>query len=208
VSFYENKILPHLIHAACSQPPIMHLREKVVRLAKGKVLEVGIGTGINLTFYNPRNVEFVWGLEPSAAMRQKAQRNIEKSPVPVKWLDLPGEKIPLHDESADTVVLTYTLCTIPDWSLALRQMHRVLKPDGRLLFCEHGQAPDAGVRKWQDRLTPIWKPLAGGCHLNRPVREYIEQAGFVIEEIESMYIDKAPRFAGYMSYGLAAKKSL
>lgn len=207
MNFYEEKILPHLIHVACSQRPFMHLREKVVRLARGRVLEVGIGSGINLPLYNPQNVEFVWGLEPSAGMRTKAQHNVEKSPVPVKWLDLPGEKIPLEDNSVDTILLTFTLCTIPDWKLALQQMHRVLKSDGQLLFCEHGRAPDARVRKWQDRLTPIWKPLAGGCHLNRPIREYIETTGFVIEEIDNLYIDNAPRFTGYVSYGRAVKKS-
>jgi ubiquinone/menaquinone biosynthesis C-methylase UbiE len=206
MKFYQDRILPHLTQAACSQRPIMHLREKVIRLANGQVLDVGIGTGINLSLYNPLNVELVWGLEPSAGMHKKAQFNIEHSPVPVKWLDLPGEKIPLEDDSIDTVVLTFTLCTIPDWRLALQQMHRVLKPDGQLLFCEHGRAPDAGVRKWQDRLTPIWKPIAGGCHLNRPIQDYIETAGFVITEIENTYIDNAPRFAGYVSYGRAVTR--
>lgn len=205
--FYDDRILPHLIHAACSQRPFMRLREKVVRLAQGEVLEVGIGSGINLPLYDPNNVDLVWGLEPSRAMRSKAQLNLDRSPVPVQWLDLPGEEIPLPDESIDTVVLTFTLCTIPSWYLALQQMHRVLKPDGRLLFCEHGRAPDAGVRKWQDRLTPIWKPMVGGCHLNRPIQRYIETAGFVIEEIENRYIRKTPRFVGYVSFGRAAKKS-
>jgi ubiquinone/menaquinone biosynthesis C-methylase UbiE len=207
MSFYENNILPHLIDFACSQQPIMHLRRQVVGRARGRVLEVGIGSGINLSLYDPRHVEFVWGLEPSAAMRRKAQRNIERSPVPVTWLDLPGEKISLDDDSVDTVLLTYTLCTIPDWKLALQQMHRVLKPTGKLLFCEHGRAPDAGVRKWQNRLMPIWKPLAGGCHLNRPIQEYIESAGFVIDAVEQVYAEKVPRFAGYMYYGQAAKKN-
>ncbi len=207
MSFYEDKILPYLIHVACSQRPIMDLREKVVRLARGRVLEVGIGTGINLPLYDPQKVEFVWGLEPSASMRRKARHNADRSPVPVTWLDLPGEQIPLEDESVDTVLLTFTLCTIPDWRLALRQMHRVLKHDGRLVFCEHGRAPDMAVSKWQDRLTPVWKPLAGGCHLNRPIRHYIEQGGFAIEEIENLYIDNAPRFAGYVSYGRAVKKT-
>ena len=184
----------------------MQLREKVVPLAKGRVLEVGIGSGINLPLYNPKNVEFVWGLEPSKAMRKKAEQNLRKSPVEVKWLDLPGEKIPLDHQSVDTVLLTYTLCTIPDWRAALKQMHRVLKPDGRLLFCEHGRSPDANIQKWQNRLTPIWKPLVGGCHLNRPVREYIEQCGFVIDNIQSVYVDKTPRFVGYMSYGQASRQ--
>jgi ubiquinone/menaquinone biosynthesis C-methylase UbiE len=207
MGFYDTNILPHLIDLACSQEPIMQLREKVVPLAKGRVLEVGMGSGINLSLYRPESVEFVWGLEPSAAMRNKAYRNLQKSPVEVKWLALPGEQIPLDDDSVDTVLLTYTLCTIPDWRAALRQMHRVLKPGGRLLFCEHGRAPDAGVQKWQDRLTPMWKHLLGGCHLNRPIRQYIEQTGFVIEDIQHVYVDRAPRFVGYMSYGQASKQA-
>jgi ubiquinone/menaquinone biosynthesis C-methylase UbiE len=206
MNFYDENILPHLIHAACSQRPIMHLREKVVQRATGQVLEVGIGTGINLPLYDPQKVELVWGLEPSAAMRKKAQPNIVRSPVPLTWLDLPGEKIPLEDNSIDTVLLTFTLCTIPDWRLALQQMCRVLKAEGQLLFCEHGRAPDPGVQKWQDRLTPLWKPVGGGCHLNRPIRQYLETAGFVIDDIENLYIDKAPRFVGYVSYGRATKQ--
>lgn len=203
MSFYDDKILPHLLDLVCSQDPIMELRRKVVPLARGRVLEVGIGSGINLALYDASKVEFVWGLEPSHAMRDKAAKNLRKSPVPVRWLDLPGERIPLEDGSADTVLLTYTLCTIPDWSLALQQMRRVLKPGGQLLFCEHGRAPDRDVHRWQDRITPFWKPLVGGCHLNRPVREYLERGGFSIQSIDSVYVDRMPRFAGYMSYGQA-----
>jgi len=148
MSIYENKILPNLINFACGSPPIQKLREKIVPLCKGRVLEVGMGSGINLAYYDPQKIEFVWGLEPSEGMRRKALNNISNSAIEVKWLDLPGEKIPLENESVDTILLTFTLCTIPDWNSALRQMHRVLKPDGKLLFSEHGRARHANVSKW------------------------------------------------------------
>ncbi|WP_269618894.1 class I SAM-dependent methyltransferase [Zhongshania sp. BJYM1] len=205
MGFYDNKILPVIIDKACSMASIMSLREKVVPLAKGVVLEVGMGSGINLALYNPNNIDFVWGLEPSIGMRQKAQRNLDKSPVEVKWLDLPGEEIPLEDNSVDTVLLTYTLCTIPDWQRALEQMHRVLKPTGKLLFCEHGLAENHSVQNWQNRVTPVWKKLVGGCHLNRPIAESIASCGFTISKLETCYADGVPKIAGYMYYGEAVK---
>jgi ubiquinone/menaquinone biosynthesis C-methylase UbiE len=148
-------------------------------------------------------VEFVWGLEPSAAMRAKARANLEKSPIEVKLIDLPGEQIPLDDNSVDTVLLTYTLCTIPDWHGALRQMRRVLKPGGKLVFTEHGRAPDAGVRKWQDRINPVWKKFAGGCNLNRPIPELLEESGFALEKLDRMYLPSTPRLFGYNYWGVA-----
>lgn len=207
MSFYENRILPLVIDLACSMPPIMALRRQVVPRCQGQVLEVGAGSGINFGLYDPGKVEKVYALEPSEGMRHKAQNNLALAPIPVEWLDLPGERIPLPDDSMDTVLLTYTLCTIPDYALALRQMHRVLKPGGKLYFCEHGRAPDADVVKWQDRLTPTWKKWAGGCHLNRPIADYLEDAGFVITEQNTLYMDKAPRFVSYMYLGCASKAS-
>jgi ubiquinone/menaquinone biosynthesis C-methylase UbiE len=205
VTFYNERILPHLIDHACSIGPIMKLRQQIVPLASGAVLEVGMGSGVNLAFYDPGKVEFVWGLEPSAGMRRKARRNLASSPVTVNWLDLPGEQIPLDDHSVDTVLLTYTLCTIPDWFMALKQMHRVLKPGGKLLFCEHGLSPDLATSRWQNRVTPAWKKIAGGCHLNRPISRLIEEGGFRIEKLDNLYIRNAPRIAGYMYYGVAVK---
>ncbi len=204
--FYEEKILPSLLDLACSTAKVMELRAQIVPLAQGKVLEVGMGSGLNLALYNPDQIEFVWGLEPSAGMRAKAQHNQAGSAVEVRWLDLPGEQIPLDDNSVDTVLLTFTLCTIPDWRLALQQMSRVLKPGGKLLFCEHGRAPDANVVKWQDRLTPVWKNFFGGCHLNRPIVDYLTRSGFVVEQVDSNYAKDMPRFAGYISMGQAVKE--
>ena len=185
----------------------MDMRKKVVPFAYGEVLEVGIGPGLNLSLYNNAHVTKVWGLEPSIGMRARAKKNLEISPVPVEWLDLPGEQIPLSDNSVDSIVLTYTLCTIPDWQTAMQQMHRVLKPEGHLLFCEHGKAPEADVQKWQDRLNPLWKKIAGGCNLNRPVKQMIENSGFAIQQHNSEYLKKSPRFASYMTYGQAVKNA-
>ncbi|MDH3695070.1 MAG: class I SAM-dependent methyltransferase [Gammaproteobacteria bacterium] len=205
MSIYSEKILPHLINCACSTKDVMHMREKVVPQAYGRVLEVGMGSGINFPLYDMTKVEFVWGLEPSAGMRKKAQKNIDNASIEVRTIDSPGEEIPLDDESVDTVLLTYTLCTIPDWQTALRQMYRVLKPEGKLLFCEHGLAPDSQVRKWQDRLNPIWKHVAGGCNMNRPIRNQIEHGGFKVEEIETDYEKNSPRVLGYTFVGKACK---
>ncbi|MBZ2168026.1 MULTISPECIES: class I SAM-dependent methyltransferase [Marinobacter] len=203
MSFYEERILPHVINWACSEGHVMKLRSQVVPHAKGTVLEVGMGSAINLEFYDPETVDLVYGLEPSEGMRRKAQGNLERSPVPVEWLGLPGEQIPLADNSVDTVLLTFTLCTIPDWSAALQQMKRVLKPEGELLFLEHGESADASVCKWQHRITPTWKKFAGGCHLDRPIAELIKGSGFRIQEMENLYLPKTPKIAGYIYKGRA-----
>ncbi|MGB1951990.1 MAG: class I SAM-dependent methyltransferase [Marinobacter sp.] len=205
MSFYEDRILPHIIDRACSMGQVMKLRSQVVPEARGTVLEVGMGSAINLEFYNPESVDLVYGLEPSDGMRRKAQANLRRSPVKVEWLDLPGEKIPLGDETVDTVLLTFTLCTIPDWRAALHQMKRVLKPGGVLLFLEHGESHDHGVRKWQHRITPGWKKLAGGCHLNRHIADLIREAGFDIVELENLYVPQTPKIAGYVYKGRAVK---
>lgn len=162
-----------------------------------------MGSGLNIPFYDPQKVDFVWGLEPSRGMRKKARKNLGRAPFEVRWLDLPGEEIPLDNDSVDTVLLTYTLCTIPDWRSALQQMRRVLKPGGRLIFCEHGEAPDERVRRWQERANPVWKKLAGGCHLNRPIPSYIEDCGFTIQALNSEYLPSGPKIAGFNYWGVA-----
>lgn len=207
MSFYEDRVLPHIIDRACSMGQIMKLRGQVVPHAKGRVLEVGMGSAINMEFYNADEVEMVYGLEPSGGMRRKARLNLARSPITVEWLDLPGEKIPLKDHSVDTVLLTFTLCTIPDWHAALQQMWRVLKPGGELLFLEHGESPHGSTRKWQHRITPGWKKLAGGCHLNRNIADLIRHAGFEILELENLYVPKAPKIAGYIYKGRARKSA-
>lgn len=202
MGFYEKKILPFLIDRACGIGPIKEQRRKVVPQARGEVLEIGIGSGMNLPFYDSSTVSKVWGLEPAKEMRQRAAKTAAKVEVPVSFLDLPGEEIPLDDNSVDTVLVTYALCTIPDTEAALAQMRRVLRPDGQLIFCEHGQAPDPSVRRWQDRLNPIWGKFSGGCHLNRPIDALIKTAGFEINALDVGYIS-SPRFAGYNYWGTA-----
>jgi SAM-dependent methyltransferase len=206
MGFYENRVLPRLIDKGCGGPPVMKQRQKIVPKAHGRVLEVGMGSGLNLGLYDPNQVEFVWGLEPSEGMRRHAEPRLAESPIEVKWLSLPGEEIPLEDDSADTVLLTFTLCTIPDFNRALEQMRRVLKPTGQLLFCEHGEAPDPSTQKWQNRINPIWKKIAGGCNLNRPIPSCIEGAGFEIQDLDSMYLPNTPRIAAFNYWGTAVTR--
>ena len=203
MSCYEEHILPHLIAIACGAPQIMKQRSKIVPAAEGRVLEVGFGSGTNLGFYDPSKVERLFALEPSEGMRRKAAKAVGASPLDIEWLGLPGEEIPLDDNSVDSIVLTYTACTIPDAARALSQMRRVLKPGGRLLFSEHGAAPDAGVAKWQRRIEPVWKVIAGGCHLTRKPDRMIEAAGFRIEDLTADYLPKSPKFAAFNYAGSA-----
>lgn len=204
MGLYERYVLPVLINQGCGAPPILKQREKVVPGAVGRVLEVGMGSGLNLPYYKSDQIDFVWGLEPSEGMRRRAMEAVSKAPFEVKWLDLPGEEIPLDDDSVDTVLLTYTLCTIPDHAKALEQMRRVLRPGGKLIFCEHGAAPDPGLRRWQDRINPIWKRIAGGCNLNRPIPDQIQGAGFKVESLDTMYLPNTPRVAAFNYWGTAA----
>ena len=205
MNLYERYILPPMINLVCGTQVIEELRRQVVPRARGQVLEVGMGSGINLPLYEPANIEFVWGLEPSEGMRKLAAKRVAAAPFDVRWLDLPGEEIPLADNSVDTVLLTFTLCTIPDWRTALQQMRRVLKPGGELLFCEHGLAPDHGVARWQHRVNPLWKKCAGGCHLNRPTPDYLREGGFEIVELQQQYAEATPKIAGFVSWGVATK---
>jgi ubiquinone/menaquinone biosynthesis C-methylase UbiE len=202
MSLYQRYCLPHIINCACSMKDILEQRAKVVPQASGRVLEVGMGSGLNIPYYNKDEVEMVWGLEPSEGMRLKARKNIEKAPFKIELIDLPGEDIPLEDNSVDTVLLTFTLCTIPDWQKALEQMRRVLKPEGKLIFCEHGKAPDENVRKWQDRCNPYWNKFAGGCNLNRPIPDLISGSGFNVQNVESQYYP-GPKVLSYFYHGTA-----
>jgi ubiquinone/menaquinone biosynthesis C-methylase UbiE len=199
---YDRHILPRIINFACSSSPNMKQREKVVPLAEGEVLEIGMGSGLNLPYYDTGKVRKVWGLEPSEGMRQLARKKLEGSKLEVEMIDLLGEEIPLESNSIDTVVLMYTLCTIPDAPTALRGMQRVLRPGGKLLFCEHGLAPDTGVRRWQNRINPTWRRLSGGCNLNRDIPRLLEASGFRVVVDERMYIPGL-RFLSYNYWGTA-----
>lgn len=188
MSWYEEKVLPRLINLACSSSPARKQREKIVPRAVGDVLEIGFGSGLNLPHYDQDKVRRIWGLEPSEGMRKIAAKPIAESDMEIELIDLPGEEIPLEDNSVDTVLITFTLCTIPEVASALEGMRRVLKADGQLLFCEHGKAPDASVAKWQDRLNPAWKKFAGGCNMNRDIPGILSTAGFEIQDDNRMYI--------------------
>jgi ubiquinone/menaquinone biosynthesis C-methylase UbiE len=203
MGFYEHRVLPRIIHLACGTEPVRRQRLKIVPRAAGRVLDVGTGSGHNLPLYEPDRVAQVWGLEPNHGMRDLAAGNVSRARIELHWLDLPGERIPLADHSVDTVVLTFTLCTIPDWQTALAQMLRVLKPQGRLLFLEHGAAPDAAVRRWQERLNPAWKRCFGGCNLNRDVPGMLRAGGFDVLQMETMYLPGTPRIAGFNYWGEA-----
>lgn len=192
MGLYDRHILPHLIDFACGMGAVMKARSQIVPLAHGRVLEIGIGSGLNLSFYDPQRVEVVVGVDPSAEMQKLARERAARCQVPVEMIALELGQIQAADASFDDIVCTFTLCTIPDAIAALREMRRVLKPGGRLLFCEHGLAPDLPVVRWQKRLTPLWKPLAGGCHLDRDIPALIGAGGFHIRELSTGYL-KGPR---------------
>jgi ubiquinone/menaquinone biosynthesis C-methylase UbiE len=187
VGFYQDRILPHLVNLAMRNRRLVPYRERVISATQGRVLEIGIGSGLNLPFYQP-GVGEIMGLEPAPPLLAMAQLAATQASAPVSLIEGSAEAIPLDDGSIDTIVSTWTLCTIPNVAEALLEMRRVLTPSGRLLFVEHGLAPESSVGKWQDWLTPAWKRLGGGCHLNRPINVLIEDAGFRIERLETGYL--------------------
>jgi ubiquinone/menaquinone biosynthesis C-methylase UbiE len=202
MGLYETHILPRVINVACGGGDIERQRRKVVPHATGRVLEVGMGPALNLPFYDRSKVELIWGLEPNQGMRKLADERIESSSLDVRWLDLPGEEIPLDDHTVDTVVLTYTLCSITGWEQALGQMRRVLRPGGVLLFSEHGESPEQSVRTWQHRIDPMWTRVAGGCHITRRIPELIEHTGFTIDQLDAGYLP-GPKISAYHYWGRA-----
>jgi len=181
---------------------IMRQRGKVVPLAHGRVLEVGIGSGLNLSFYDKSRLEKLVGLDPSPELGKLARKRAAEAGVDVDWLALSSEKIPLPDASVDSIVITYTMCTIPDVHSALLEMRRVLKSGGQMFFSEHGRAPDASVRKWQDRINPVWGRIAGGCRLNRDVPRILQDAGFELTDLQTMYLP-GPRPMTFNYWGTA-----
>ncbi len=203
MGFYDKYILPHFLNCACGSKPIVYQREKVVPLAEGLVLEVGIGSGLNIPFYDSSKVDKILGLDPSEELNRMALKVAAKKGIPVEFILGGAEAIPLPDNHVDSVLVTYTMCTIPQVAAANKEILRVLKPQGKMIFCEHGLAPDANVSKWQNRIDPYWGKIAGGCHLNRNIPALITEAGFEIESMEQMYLPSTPRFAGYNYWGTA-----
>lgn len=202
-SFYDRHIMPRLIGCACASKPIMKQRVKVVPKAAGKVLELGIGGGLNLRFYDPAKVESVSGVDPSAELRAFAAGAERPEGLKVEIQKGTAEALPFDTASFDCVVCTFTLCSVQSPRDALAEAKRVLKPGGRFLYCEHGLAPDVGVARWQGRLEPMWKAIAGGCHLTRPVTASVSEAGFRVTGSEQMYLPGTPRVLGWSEWGEA-----
>ena len=205
MSFYQEHIVPHLVNLAMRNRELMPYRERVLAAAEGRVLEIGIGAGANLKLY-PARVREIVALEPSAKLIAMARRAAAASRgiAPVHFMEASAESIPMEPGTVDTVVMTWTLCSIRAPLQALKEMRRVLKPGGQLLFVEHGLAPDASVKKWQDRLTPVWKHIAGGCHLNRPITKLLEDAGFHVTHLSTGYMKHGPKPMTFLYEGSAS----
>jgi ubiquinone/menaquinone biosynthesis C-methylase UbiE len=201
-SWYERRVLPHLLDLACNVRPVQQQRRLVVPQARGRVLELGIGSGLNLAHYEQAHVTEVVGVDPANQSRRLIDARIAASGLHVELIVMSAEKMPLPDSSFDTVVMTYTLCSIPDPVAALAEVRRLLKPSGRLLFCEHGRAPDDSVRRWQRRINPWWGRIAGGCHLDRDIPALLTQAGLTACDLHAGYI-QGPRPLTYNYWGSA-----
>ena len=203
MSFYEKYILPRFLNCACASEPITYQRKKVVPLAEGKILEVGIGSGLNLPFYNKSKIIEIWGIDPSEELNAMAKRVATEENIDVKFITSSAEDIPFPNNYFDTVLITYTMCTIPSVLKANEEMRRVLKSGGKMIFCEHGVSPDESIKKWQKRLNSIWGKIAGGCNINRDIPMLIKSSGFKIVMMDEMYLPKTPKIAGYNYWGYA-----
>ena len=200
---YEKMVLPKLCDKCCGTKPINYQRKKVVPLAKGVVLEVGIGSGLNIPFYNKNNIEKIIGLDPSEELNVLAKRVADDNGIQIDFLINGAEDIDLPDSSVDTILITYTLCTIPNLNKSMSEMKRVLKPGGKFIFCEHGIAPDVNIIKWQRRINPIWGIFFGGCNINRNIPKIISESGFNISNLNQMYLPSTPKIVGYNYWGEA-----
>ena len=201
MGLYEKYVLPKLIDTACSQPPMTRLRERYVSQAQGEVLELGIGSGLNLQHYTSAT-KSITGVDPAAELTEKAQQRADGMDTPVEVIGVSGEDLPADDNAYDTIVCTWTLCSIPNPYRAVAEMRRVLKPSGQLIFVEHGRSDDAGIVKWQRRVEPIWKKIGGGCHLTRRADDLLVDGGFKLDHFESGY-EEGPKVAAFMMHGIA-----
>ena len=204
-SWYEKFFLPKLCNKCCSTKPINYQRNKVVPLAKGVVLEIGMGSGLNIPFYNKNNIKKIIGLDPSQELNFLAKKIAKENNIGIDFIMSGAEEIPLPNDYVDTILITYTLCTIPDLDKSMDEMKRVLKSEGKFIFCEHGIAPDQNIIKWQGRINPIWKAIMGGCNINRNIPKIISDSGFDIIDINKMYLPSTPKIVGYNYWGVAQK---
>ena len=202
MSFYQERVLPHLVHLSMRQATFEPYRQRVVTAASGRVLEIGVGSGLNLPLY--QSPTHVIGLDPSTTLLAMARARAAGRMTSFEFLQGTAEAIPLPDQSMDTVVSTWTLCSIPDVTRALNEVRRVLRGDGLLLFAEHGRSPEPRVVRWQDRLTPLWKRISGGCHLNRPIDQLVRSSGFRVEHLRTGYM-AGPRPMTFMYEGVARR---
>ena len=204
-SIYNKYVVPKLLDVCCSTKPIKYQRNKIVPYAKGEVLEIGIGSGLNLPYYNKSLVKKVYGLDPSEELNEIALKNASEINLDIDFIISGAEEIKLPSKSIDTVLITYTLCTIPEFKAALKEIKRVLKDDGIMLFCEHGLAPDKNISKWQNRINPLWGKLFGGCNINRNIPHIIQESGLNIKKLEQMYLPSTPKIVAYNYWGVASQ---
>ncbi|WFL77173.1 class I SAM-dependent methyltransferase [Altererythrobacter arenosus] len=203
--WYDRHVMPRLVTFACSQGQIMKRRSQVVPLATGDVFELGCGGGLNQEFYDTEAISSFSGIDPHGGLLEGARERARAKGWEVDIREGKGEAIPFSDSSFDTVVCTFTLCSVDEPAQVLGEMRRILKPGGRLLFLEHGRAPDPDVLKWQERIEPVWKRIGGGCHLTRPIGSAMRGAGFEVEPLGQGYLPKSPKFAAWNEWGIARK---
>ena len=201
--FYRDHVYPRIVKALGDPPPIRAVRERIVREAEGTVLEIGVGPGVNFAHYDPAKVTKLYALEPNPQMVRLAEGPRRRTNLHIEFLGLPGERIPLDDDTVDTVVSTFTLCTIPGVLEALRGVERVLDPEGKLIFFEHGLSPEPRVRRWQERSEPLTRWLFEGCHVTRDIPSLLEQSGFRIQQVEKGYLATFPKAWTYCWWGTA-----
>ena len=204
-NWYDRHIMPRMITLACGQEGIEKRRKQVVPLAEGRVFELGCGGGLNQALYDSDRITSFSGIDPDEKLLESARERARAKGWDFDIRQGVGEEIPFPDGSFDTVVCTYTLCSVDDPAQVLSEMRRILAPGGKLLFLEHGRAPDAAVARWQDRVEPVWKPFAGGCHLTRPIGAALRGAGFAVEPLGQAYLKKTPKVLGWMEWGVARK---
>jgi len=205
--FYNERIYPWLVNSLGDPKPIQEVRQRIVPLSQGTVLEIGVWQGVNFIHYDPKKVSKVYALEPNPGMIRLAEHQRRQAKLNIEFLDLPGERIPLEDASVDTVVSTFTLCTIPGVVDAIRGIGRVLKPNGKFIFFEHGRAPDPRMQRWQRLSEPIPHWLFEGCHVTRDIPSLISSGGFQIENIEAAYLAPFPKSWTYCFWGTATPQS-
>jgi len=207
MDFYRDRVYPHIVVALGNPKPIDEIRRRIVPMAEGDVLEIGVGPGVNFAYYDLSKVKKVYALEPNPGMLRRAEERRHRTPLDVEFIDLPGERIPLDDSSVDAVVSTFTMCTIPGVLEALRGVRRVLKPCGKLIFFEHGLSPDSRVQGWQRRIEPLFSLAFQGCHVTRHIPSLIRDSGFSIEQLNEGYIAPFPKSGSYCFWGVARPAS-